>query len=148
MNLFAAYNIFTSIVFNKLDETTLCGSEIYHLVTCMRANGDGGCYSCIVDTFAAIQVNITFPALMESSLCQELHTCATEKCNPACGTEWSSLHTCAEEWADEHAIDVDICPDLGKLSSSSQEDPIVLRDFELPFNYTSTGAEQKVMSTC
>lgn len=74
--------------------------------------------------------------------------CATEKCNPACGSEWSSLHTCAEEWAGEHAIDVDICPGLEKSASSSQGAPIVLRDFDLPFNYTNTGVEQKLMSSC
>ena len=148
MNFVAAVKILAAVVYNKIDENTPCVQEYTNVMKCLHTKGNDVCFSCILDTVAGVQDNITFPDLVESNVCGELAHCASEKCDPGCSGEWSILHTCAETWEDIYAEDADICPGLGGVVPTKQpEEPqIMVEDFTLPFNYTNAGLE--TMPSC
>jgi hypothetical protein len=140
MNFIAASYILSAIIHKKVEEDTPCVPEYTKVLKCMRSKGNGVCFSCILDSIARLNENTTVKEIVDSSLCVDLHTCATEKCDPGCNSEWNTLYTCSEKWSAENAEDVDICPGLGKVASSAK--PIVVQDFFLPFNYTNAGLEK------
>lgn len=84
---------------------------------------------------------MTFPELVESNICSELARCASEKCDPGCSEEWITLYSCAEIWAEEYAEDVQVCEQLDEAVSAKRQRPILVQDFNLPFNYTNAGLE-------
>ena len=90
---------------------------------------------------------MTFPDLVDSNFCGELRNCAVDVCDKRCSPEWSTLYTCAEDWADKHAEDAEICPGLEKAVDS--DFPIVFHDFVLPFNYSDSAvAVESKMQSC
>jgi hypothetical protein len=140
MNFIAAVNILSAVVYGS-DDKTPCVPEYTNVMKCMRTKSNDACLTCILDSVAGLQDNITFPALIESNICSELADCASEICDPGCKQEWSTLHTCAEKWAEEFAEDADICAGLGQAASAKKDSPILVQDFHLPFNYTNAGLE-------
>ena len=144
MNFIAAIQILSAAVKGDT-ETTPCIPEYTSVLTCMRDRGNDVCFSCILDSVSKTKGNITFTALVESNLCDDLTACAVEKCDPGCSLEWNTLYTCAEGWAKHHAEDADICKGLSELALDPKDAPILIQDFILPQNYTRFGLE---MSSC
>ena len=144
MNFVAAVEILHAVVYGQRS-TTPCVPEYTNVAKCLQTKNNDACLVCILDVQAAIvQDNMTFPDLLASNYCGELHSCATEKCDTGCSSEWSALYTCAEDWADKHAEDAEICPGLEKAVSFSPDkearnmDSILVQGFDLPFNYTNS----------
>ena len=156
VNFGAFVRILSVVVNNKVEEETPCVPEVVGVSKCIFNKGNNVCLSCILDVVAGeVLDNMTFPDLLESNFCGELHKCKTQKCDAGCGSEWNALHQCAEEWGEKNAEDAQICPGIEKsaptasnkaVSSAPNNAPILVQDFVLPFNYTNSGIEN--MATC
>lgn len=156
VNFGAFVRIVSVLANNKIEDETPCVPEIVSVTKCISDKGNGICFSCILDVVAGeVQDNMTFPDLLASNFCGELHKCKTQKCDAGCGSEWSTLYQCAEEWGEKYAEDAQICPGIEKsastdsnkaISSAPNNAPILVHDFVLPFNYTNSGIEN--MATC
>eukprot|EP00956_Cyclotella_meneghiniana_P021980 scaffold40799_cov31-Cyclotella_meneghiniana.AAC.8 len=144
MNFIAAELIIYAAVFGA-DKDTPCVPEYTHVLQCLFSIGNDACFTCIIDAVhQEVQDNTTFSALVDSNFCGELRNCAVDVCDIRCGPEWSTLYTCAEEWAEKYAEDAEICPGLEKAVGSASGDnvaPINIHDFVLPFNCTDVGVE-------
>jgi hypothetical protein len=118
MNFIAAVQILEAVVYGTVKKDTPCVTEYTDVLQCMSIKNNDACLSCILDSVAGLGGNMTWPSLIESNICNELALCASETCDPRCKQEWSTLHTCAQKWADEFGEEADICPGLGHAASA------------------------------